>query len=158
MTPRWVALVALLVCMFGWQAGTFAQDVLPDQHGLSGMGGAGVLLAQAEGGWWPPYPQSGGEHDINRGPGGYFSLIKLLLILVVFLVWVRLTDWMNRDALKFGEHTGMTAEIWNPINIAIFLAGFAAVLTIPQFLAGYPVYLATSLLPWTIYLLQRRHG
>ena len=116
-------------------------------------GTATPLFAQAD---WPEYPSAGGDHDIIRGAGGYFSWIKLLSIVVVFLAWVKAADWINRDAVRFAEHTGMPADIYNPIVVFSFLAGFLAVLSIPVFIAGYAVYLAGALLPPGIYMLQRR--
>ncbi|MGI9519318.1 MAG: ATPase, T2SS/T4P/T4SS family [Pirellulaceae bacterium] len=114
---------------------------------------AAPLFAQSD---WPPYPSAGGEHDIVRGAGGYFSWIKLLLIVVIFLAWVKAADWINRDAVRFSEHTGMSADVFNPIIVFSFVAGFLAVLCIPIFIAGYAVYLAGALLPPGIYALQRR--
>ncbi|MGI9518167.1 MAG: ATPase, T2SS/T4P/T4SS family [Pirellulaceae bacterium] len=154
MTPRLVALVALLVSCLGFGESLLAEDAL---SATDSMFQPAVIapLAQTND-VWPAYPTSGGEHDIVRGPGGYFSLLKLILIVVVFLVWVRLTDWMNRDALRYAEHTGQKAEVWNPLAIFTFVAGFIAVLSIPQFLAGFPVYVATTFLPWGIYLMQRK--
>jgi len=110
-------------------------------------------LAQAG---WPAFQTSGGTHDIQRGPGAYFSWIKMLLVVSVFLIWVRMTDWMNQDAIKFAEHTGQPAEIWNPIVVLAFLAGLVAVFAIPVFVAGFPIYAIAAFLPWTIYRLQRR--
>ncbi len=153
MTPRWITLAACLVLGFGC-----GQDLWAG-HSLSGLPAnpaGSAWLAQAEAQWWPPNPASGGEHDIDRGPGGYFSLIKLLSAILVFLFWVRLCDWVNRDALKFGEHTGQAAEVWNPILVLAFVGGLLALLGIPQFFVGFPLYVLTALLPWGIYLMQRK--
>ncbi len=118
------------------------------------LGFAEIAMAQDD---WPPYPSSnGGEHDIVRGPGGYFSVVKIGLLVLVFLAWVKLTDWMNRDAILYSEHTGMTAEVWNPISVGAFVLGLLAVFFVPHFLGGFPIYLALALLPWGLYALQRR--
>ena len=113
---------------------------------LAAAGFAEPLLAQAE---WPPYPSAGGDHNIVRGPGGYFSWIKLVLLVIVFLGWVKAADWINRDAVRFAEHTGMPANVYNPIVVFSFVAGFLAVLCIPVFIAGYAVYVAGAVLPLT---------
>jgi len=44
------------------------------------------------------YAQTGGDD----GPGGYLSWGKLLVITLVFLIWVRTSDWINRDAMNAG--------------------------------------------------------
>lgn len=156
MKPCFVALAALIITSLGFSESLLAESGLPqgsDGYSLS----AQIPLGQSSD-WWPPYPpaSSGGTHGIDRGPGGYFSPIKLGLMLAIFLLWVRLADWINRDATRFGEHTGQKPEVWNPISIFVFLAGFIAVLTIPNFIAGFPIYFFTALLPFTIYLLQRK--
>lgn len=91
-----------------------------------------------------------------RGPGGYLSWIKLGSIAAVFLVWVRLADWINRDSLRFGEKTKMTPEFWNPIVVVSFLIGFLVAITVPFFYAGFPVYAILAFLPALLYFFQRR--
>ena len=51
---------------------------------------------------------------IEHGPGGYLSLVKLGLIAVVFLLWVRLADWVNRDSTKLVRRLEMDPVVWNP--------------------------------------------
>lgn len=155
MTLRLLALAALTFCLLG-----FTESALASETGRvleSPFAGIETRLvpplAQAD---WPPYQASGGTHDIQRGPGGYISWIKMLLVVIVFMVWIRLTDWLNRDAQKFSEHTGQTAEVWNPIIVLAFLGGLVAVFAVPSFMAGFPLYVALAFLPWTIYQLQRR--
>ena len=98
------------------------------------------------------YAQTGGPD----GPGGYLSWGKLLVIALVFLVWVRTSDWINRDAMKIGSKTNMTQETWNPIVVFSFLIGFLCVISIPIFLAGLPIYLLTAWVPLLVYFFQRR--
>ena len=98
------------------------------------------------------YAQTGGAD----GPGGYLSWGKLLIIALVFLFWVRTSDWINRDAMKIGEKTNLTPEIWNPIVVFSFLIGFLCVISIPIFFAGLPIYLLTALVPLLVYFFQRR--
>jgi type II secretory ATPase GspE/PulE/Tfp pilus assembly ATPase PilB-like protein len=118
---------------------------------------AGALFAAtpvfAQG--WPDYPQLR-NHGIDRGPGGYFSWIKLLLIVAVYLVWIKIADRINRDALQFEEHTGQGAYLWNPVVVLSFAAGLIAVLSIPLFAAGFSVYCATAFLPMLAYFMARR--
>lgn len=100
--------------------------------------------------------QDGSIHTMVRGGGGYLSLLKLSLIAIAFLIWVRWADWVNRDALKIGRETGLPPEIWNPINTGTFLFGFLAAITIPVFLAGYPFFLVSAFTSPVVYVLMRR--
>ena len=90
------------------------------------------------------------------GPGGYLSWWKLLLIVVVFIFWVRMADWVNRDSMKIGKRTSMQSEFWSPMIAFPFLAGFILVISLPIFLAGLPIYLITAFMPVTVYFLIRR--
>ena len=96
------------------------------------------------------------EEIIDRGPGGYFSIIKLILIALVFWYWVFVSDRMNVDGIRFGEKTEMDPEIWNPINFGSFLVGFFAAITIPIFLIGFPLYLIAAVTPTLVYFFMRR--
>ena len=98
------------------------------------------------------YAQTGGAD----GPGGYLSWGKLLVISLVFLIWVRTSDWINRDSMKIGKKTSMAPEIWNPIVVFSFLIGFLCVISIPIFFAGLPIYLLTAWVPLLVYFFQRR--
>ena len=94
----------------------------------------------------------------QRGPGGYLSLLKIGLVALVFFIWVKLADWINRDTIRIGDLTGQRAEIWNPINLLVHLIGFFCAISIPIFWAGYPVYVLCAFLPWMIYVILRRLG
>ncbi len=96
------------------------------------------------------------DHNIDRGPGGYLSWIKLLLVTICFLIWVRLTDWVNRDSQKIGKYLDQSPETWNPIALLSFLLGFWCVVSIPTFFAGFPIYLLCAFAPFTAYFLIRR--
>ncbi len=94
--------------------------------------------------------------NFERGPGGYLSWWKLLLIALVFLLWVRVADWINRDTMKIGGRTRLPSEIWNPIVVFCFLIGFLVVISVPFFMAGFPVYLVLSFVPFLTYFFIRR--
>lgn len=104
---------------------------------------------------WGPF-SAPPNHGIERGPGGYLSWYKLGGIVVVYLIWVALADRVNRDALKFGERTGLSANIWNPLVSGLFVAGLLAVLLVPIFIAGMAVFALAALLPPIIYGMMRR--
>ena len=91
-----------------------------------------------------------------RGTGGYLAWWKLLVLIVGFLAWVKLTDWINTDGMKIGDASGLPPEVWNPISIGSFLLGFIAALAVPIFWIGMPVYLLSVSTPFLIYVLLRR--
>lgn len=148
MTTRLLTIAILLLVFQGW-----CYPLQAMEPGVTGPASSIAVQGQAT---WPNYPSMGGEHDITRGPGGYLSWIKLLAIVAVFFFWVRLAEWVNKDAVKFSEHTGMPADIWNPLILFSFVAGFLGVLSIPVFIAGFPVYVVAAVLPYVIYRMQRR--
>lgn len=106
---------------------------------------------------WPSYQNvpTPDVHYIERGPSWYFSIWKLALCVVSFLVWVKLADFINTDAQEFGDETEMTPEIWNPIVVFSFVAGFLFVITFPIFLIGFPLYLAAIFAPFLTYVFNR---
>ena len=89
-------------------------------------------------------------------PGGYLSLLKIGLVALVFIMWVKLADWINLDAQKFRKKSGMEAEAWNPVLVLSFLISFVAVISVPFFWATYPVYVLAALLPPMFYYSSRR--
>lgn len=88
--------------------------------------------------------------------GGYLSWVKILLITIVFVLWVKMADWINRDAMKIGNRMGMLPQIWNPMVVFPFLIGFICVISIPIFMAGFPLYLITAFVPYFAYFVTRR--
>lgn len=113
-----------------------------------------LLLAQDA---WPPYPgDSADPHAINRGPGFYFALYKISLLLVVFWIWAKSTDWVSRDSVEMGEAIGMPYRIWNPIMVFSFLLVFMTIgLALPIFFGGFVLVLLAYLVPFIIYVVQR---
>ena len=101
---------------------------------------------------WPAYRGD----PLQRGPGDYLAWYKILCCALVFLFWVRTTDWINRDSLEIGDSIGMPAIVWNPIAFFPFLVAFLfAALTIPFFAAGFPILLVAYLAPLITYILMR---
>ncbi len=91
-----------------------------------------------------------------RDGGAYLSWWKLLSIVVPFIVWVGLVDWINRDAMKIGEVTGLKPEAWNVVFVVTMLIGFFSGISIPIFVAGLPAYLLLAFFPPVLYFLLRR--
>ena len=80
-----------------------------------------------------------------RGPGFYFSLPKIFLLLVVYFCWINTCTWVNRDADNLGLNTG----VWNGLMLGAGLLGLLAVWAVSAFLPGLllliALYAGTSL-------------
>ncbi len=102
-------------------------------------------------GAWPVYSASQ-DHSIERGPGGYLSIVKLVLLWIVLLVWVRAADWVNRDCYAMR----MNYAIWNSVVVFPFLIGFLVfALGIPIFFIGFIFLLLTTGGPFVTYVVVR---
>ena len=95
------------------------------------------------------------KHAIERGPGGYFSVLKLFAIVSIFVVWIRIVDWVNIDSIEMQGETGLRPEVMNVVNIATFILGFLGVITVPFFFLGFPLYFLTAFLPFLVYVFLR---
>src|SRR5262245_24478072 len=117
------------------------------------LAGGGELLAQDA---WPAYSSGNPDpHYIARGPGFYFAIWKIVLLLLVVWAWVKSADFVGRDTEEMGEAIGMPGQIWNPIMVFAPLVGFLLAITIPIFLAGWGVMLLAYAVPFVIYVVQR---
>ncbi len=69
------------------------------------------------------------------GTGGYFSLLKIVILLIGFWLWVYMIDWLNRDAEVLRDKN---RGIWNCINcgLLVLVGGFGTMLLIPVFWIG----------------------
>ena len=92
----------------------------------------------------------------QQKPGAYLSWWKLLIVIGLFLVWVKMTDWVNKDGMKIGEATRLKPEVWNPISIGCMLVGFWCAISVPIFWAGLSIYVIAVFTPFLIYFFQRR--
>lgn len=102
---------------------------------------------------WPVYPLSddGVPHQITRGPGHYFSWLKLGAIIAVYFLWVRTCEWANQDCQKLR----LPYATWNPVVVFPFPLGAAAALTIPIFPAGFAVMVLLYAGPLLAYVFKR---
>ncbi len=85
------------------------------------------------------------------GPGLYFSIWKLAILLVLYLLWVATSDWVNRDIL---EHD-FDYKLWNPVVFFTFVGAFAFALLVPIFFIGLPVLLLAWAVPLGAYIVFR---
>jgi type II secretory ATPase GspE/PulE/Tfp pilus assembly ATPase PilB-like protein len=72
-----------------------------------------------------------------RGPGFYFSILKLLSFLVVYLGWVATSWWVDRDAYDLR----LSAERWNMLLFASGLVSFLVVWALPWYWLSFAITL-----------------
>jgi type II secretory ATPase GspE/PulE/Tfp pilus assembly ATPase PilB-like protein len=115
--------------------------------------GADLLLAQD----WPQYDTGRtNKHFIDRGPGIYLGIVKLLSCVLIFLLWVKTSDWVSEDVRSVGESVGLSGTVWNPVIVFSFLAAFLfCAISIPIFAIGYTVLVIAYLAPLGAYILMR---
>ncbi len=94
-------------------------------------------------------------HALNRGPGFYLAIWKFVFLLLLFWMWVKTTDWLNRDCLEIGKSIGLPPDVWNPVVVFSFFLAFIIALFIPIFLVSYALIFVAYLAPLVTYILLR---
>lgn len=86
--------------------------------------------------------------DFPRGPGLYFNPIKFLLVLAVYLAWVRTCWWVDQDC----RENGLPTARWNPLLLAAGTLGLVLVWGLPFFWLSLLVLVTLYLAPTLIYV------
>jgi general secretion pathway protein E len=94
---------------------------------------------------WPVMPL---EAAGWRGPGFYLSWMKIAASWLVFLAWVRTTDWAHADAY---QHK-LPYVRWNAILVGSFMAALILLWLLPLFWLGFPLLLAAYAGPLAAYV------
>jgi len=107
---------------------------------------ASLLLAAdvATDGW----PSTG---PFYRGTGFYLSPWKVFGVWLLFLCWVRTTDWISQDSQKLELRWGL----WNGIAFFTFFLGLLLFWAIPVFIVGFILLLITWVAPLATYIVYR---
>ncbi|TWT96967.1 Type II secretion system protein E [Botrimarina colliarenosi] len=87
------------------------------------------------------------EHSIYRQSEPSVSWIKLLPVVLLFWVWVRSADWVNRDAQIFS----LGFNGWNAAMVAPFVIAFLVMLLIPNYVIGVVLLSLAWLVPFVAY-------
>jgi type II secretory ATPase GspE/PulE/Tfp pilus assembly ATPase PilB-like protein len=87
-----------------------------------------------------------------HGQGFYFSIVKLVAILCVYLSWLSTCTWVSRDA----RDLKLPADLWNLAMVGSGIAGLALAWILPVFFLTFPILLASYLLP-TLFFVTRRN-
>ena len=84
-------------------------------------------------------------------PGGYFSIVKVIVILAFILPWLWVATWINKDSVRV--HTSQL--LW---SVLILLAGALSVfiwLMVPLYAVGLVVYLVVTSAVTGTYVVHR---
>jgi type II secretory ATPase GspE/PulE/Tfp pilus assembly ATPase PilB-like protein len=107
----------------------------------------GASEAFAQSGSWPAVEL---KKDW-RGPSNYLSGLKIMACWLVFMMWVRSTDWVSRDGLEIRLHFLR----WDPIVFASFMAALVLLWLIPVFWVGFPLLVIAYVAPLAAYIVHR---
>jgi type II secretory ATPase GspE/PulE/Tfp pilus assembly ATPase PilB-like protein len=109
--------------------------------------GGGAVAAWADETAWPAFEIA----KDYRGPGFYLSWGKILACWLLFLLWVKTTDWASTD----GQDLKLNFIRWNPILFGSFFGAFLLTLLLPSFWIGFPLMVIAYVAPLTSYILYR---
>jgi type II secretory ATPase GspE/PulE/Tfp pilus assembly ATPase PilB-like protein len=84
-----------------------------------------------------------------RGPGSYFSFLKLFAVVLVYLSWVGSCCWVSQDAKVLQVDNNVT---WNSALVGCGVLGLVAYWLLPWFFLGFPLLLALYLTPSLLYV------
>ena len=102
--------------------------------------------AEAAGsGAWP----TGGS--FSRGPGGYLSVIKILVSWLLFVLWVKTTDWVSQDCLRFRLNYG----VWTSVVFVTFVVSYVLLWLLPWFELGIVLMAVAYFAPLGAYIAFR---
>ena len=87
----------------------------------------------------------------GRGPGFYFNLLKIGLLLPLFLLWVKTTDWAAQDCTR----TNQNYVIWSAVLLGPFVFAFLLLLLLPWYEVGMLILAAAYLVPLGVYIIVR---
>jgi type II secretory ATPase GspE/PulE/Tfp pilus assembly ATPase PilB-like protein len=91
------------------------------------------------------------EEARARGPGLYLSVWKIALTWLLFLLWVRTADWVNRDI----HERKWNYTTWNSVMVFPFLVAMVVLWIVPSLWIGLPLLLMAYAGPLLAYVAQR---
>jgi type II secretory ATPase GspE/PulE/Tfp pilus assembly ATPase PilB-like protein len=89
----------------------------------------------------------------KRGPGSYFSWIKIFAGWLLFLLWVHTTDWVSTDC----QDNRLQYVRWNPIVFGTFIGFYFLLWLLPWFWLGFPLLVVAYVAPLVTYIVYRNH-
>lgn len=135
-TRRWLAVVSVRIAAAVFLLGVW--------HLLAG---AAMAAEDVTGGPWPVMS----EDARSRGPGFYLSVWKIALAWLLFLLWVRTSDWVNRDI----HERRLSYAFWNSLVVFPFLIAMILLWILPSFWIGFPLMFLAYVVPLVVYIAKR---
>jgi general secretion pathway protein E len=117
---------------------TFALMTLGVAAGASAADLPGALLAQSA--------------ALQRGPGLYINLFKFIPVVLIYLLWVWSTHWVEDDTKNLNN---LKFELWNSVVFFTGVIGLALVWSIPLYPIGLTLLLVLYLVPILVYVFVR---
>jgi type II secretory ATPase GspE/PulE/Tfp pilus assembly ATPase PilB-like protein len=113
--------------------------------------------AAAPAGTWPIWindkaPEQFSSKNFERGPGFYFSIIKLGCSALLFFLWLAVCDWINRDIRNFSQ---LHYRVWNVVAYAPFAIAFLLQFVIPWYALSLALMIPAVVAPLTVYVRKR---
>ncbi|HEX3727438.1 MAG TPA: hypothetical protein VHV08_14390, partial [Pirellulales bacterium] len=87
----------------------------------------------------------------TRGTGAYLSPWKIITSWLLFLAWVRTTDWISQDA----QAVKLRYLLWNAITFFTFFIFFLVLWLLPWFAVGMIFLVIAWAAPLTTYIFYR---
>lgn len=84
-----------------------------------------------------------------RGPGMYLNLLKFIPVVLLYLMWVHTTHWVEKDTQDLNNPR---FEMWNAVVFLTGVAGLIFIFVIPLYVVGLIFLLLAYLVPTLIYV------
>jgi len=82
---------------------------------------------------------------------GYISIIKLVVFLILFFLWLPLVSWVYSDS----ENIGIKQNLWTSVVLGTAVAGTLVFLFVPVFIVGMSLYIIAVVITAVSYLKNR---
>ena len=90
--------------------------------------------------------------SIVRGPGLYLNLFKFVPVVLVYLMWVWTTAWVDDDCRELAN---LRFEIWNSVVFCAGILGLILIWAIPIYGIGLTLLLLLYFVPLFTYIFDR---
>jgi type II secretory ATPase GspE/PulE/Tfp pilus assembly ATPase PilB-like protein len=100
---------------------------------------------------WPNFTLPPNPAAFPHGPGFYISIWKLVLVILLFLLWVKTTDWVGQDT----NRTNLNYAVWDLVVFVPFMVAFILLLMLPWFIVGYVLMVLAYAIPIGTYVVLR---